>query len=280
MTCWGPAPRRTHFWETVPSLPRSPPATEQIWRWRPLSSRALCDGMVHDLAAAEASGRQELVSHSTSERVGSWPITSCCAACSWSAEPPGRRFGTLARATSRLAASCCAALGRPGALALRRAARARNKSRPGLVALASPCVGARCGMPTQTSSCGSEFTLLDGSKCAALAHWMVPTILASRARQKWVAVLASPAGRGHVVMREGRPRWLCRVARWSNLIKPLQRQLGQHAYCLGTAAQSLWVGFEGIVVWYVQVAVTRCERFIHTYVRTVLAQVKKPYFTF
>ena len=142
MTCWGPAPRRTHFWETVPSLPRSPPATEQIWRWRPLSSRALCDGMVHDLAAAEASGRQELVSHSTSERVGSWPITSCCAACSWSAEPPGRRFGTLARATFRLAASCCAALGRPGALALRRAARARNKSRPGLVALAAPCVGA------------------------------------------------------------------------------------------------------------------------------------------
>ena len=222
MTCWGPAPRRTHFWETVPSLPRSPPATEQIWRWRPLSSRALCDGMVHDLAAAEASGRQELVSHSTSERVGSWPITSCCAACSWSAEPPGRRFGTLARATSRLAASCCAALGRPGALALRRAARARNKSRPGLVALASPCVGARCGMPTQTSSCGSEFILLDCSKYAALVRWMVPSILASRARQMWVVVLSSPAGRGLVVLSEGRPRWQCRVARWSNLIKPLQ----------------------------------------------------------
>ena len=92
--------------------------------------------------------------------------------------------------------------------------------------------GCSCGTPTQTSSCGSEFILLDGSKCAALARLMVPTILASRARQKWVAVLASAAGRGHVVMREGRPRWLCRVARWSFLIKPLQWQLGQHAYCL------------------------------------------------
>ena len=200
-------------------------------------------------------------------------------------EPPGRRFGTLARATPRLAASCCAALGRPGALALRRAARARNKSRPGLVALASPCVGARCGTPTQTSSCGSEFTLLDGSKCAALARWMVPTILASRAHQKWVAVLASPAGRGHVVMREGRPRWLCRVARWSNLIKPLQWQLGQHvdAYCLGTAGQLRACGWALICKLrallcgvYVQVV----DAFIHTYVHTALSQVHKPCFTF
>ena len=140
--------------------------------------------------------------------------------------------------------------------------------------------GCSCGTPTQTSSCGSEFILLDGSKCAALARLMVPTILASRARQKWVAVLASAAGRGHVVMREGRPRWLCRVARWSFLIKPLQWQLGQHAYCLGTAAQSLWVGFEGIVVWYVRVVVTRCERFIHTYVHTAPARVRELWTTF
>ena len=135
-------------------------------------------------------------------------------------------------------------------------------------------------MPTQTMSWWSEFILLAGSKCAALARWIVPTIFASQSRQKCVGVLASPAVRGPVAMRQGRSRRLCRVARWSNIIKPLQWQLGQHAHCLGTAAQSLWVGFEGIVVWYVQVAVTRCERFIHTYVRTVLAQVKKPYFTF
>ena len=63
------------------------------------------------------------------------------------------RTRTLARAQLFDRARPAAALGRPGALALRRAARARNKSRPGLVALASPCVGARCGTPTQTSSC-------------------------------------------------------------------------------------------------------------------------------
>ena len=84
-----------------------------------------------------------------------------------------------------------AVLGRPSALSLGHDARARNKSCPGLVALASPCAGARCGTLMQTSSCGSEFILLDGSKCAALTRWMVSTVFASKSRQEWVDVLAS-----------------------------------------------------------------------------------------
>ena len=42
-----------------------------------------------------------------------------------------------------------------------------------------------------------------------------------------------------MAMREGWPHRPCRVARWSNIIKPLQWQLGQHAYCLSAAAQNL-----------------------------------------
>ena len=144
-----------------------------------------------------------------------------------------------------------AVLGQPCALSLGHAARARNKSCPGLVALASPCAGARCGTLMQTSSCGSEFILLDGSKCAALARWMVPTILASAARQEWAGVLASSAGCGHVALREGRTRRPCRVARWSNLIKPLQWELGLHAYCLSPAAHSAKVSSGAMVVQYV-----------------------------
>ena len=97
-------------------------------------------------------------------------------------------------------AQLAAVLGWPDTLALGHAARSQNKTRSGLVALASPCAGARCDTPMQTSSCGSEFKLLDGSKCAALAHWMVPTILASRSCKYWAGGLASPAGRGHVAV--------------------------------------------------------------------------------
>ena len=129
-----------------------------------------------------------------------------------------------------------AVLGQPCALSLGHAARARNKSCPGLVALASPCAGARCGTLMQTSSCGSEFILLDGSKCAALTRWMVPTVFASKSRQEWVDVLASPAGRGNTAVRRGRTCGPCRVARCSNLIKPLLWQLGQHVCCLSPAA--------------------------------------------
>ena len=97
------------------------------------------------------------------------------------------RTRTLARAQLFDRVRPAAALGRPGALALRRAARARNKSRHGLVALASPCVGARCGMPTQTSSCSSEFILLDGSKLRPSARrrhagWCQPSSHQDHAR--------------------------------------------------------------------------------------------------
>ena len=129
-----------------------------------------------------------------------------------------------------------AVLGQPCALSLGHAARARNKSCPGLVALASPCAGARYGTLMQTSSCGSEFILLDGSKCAALTRWMVSTVFASKSRQEWVDVLASPAGRGRTAVRRGRTCGPCRVARCSNLIKPLLWQLGQHVCCLSPAA--------------------------------------------
>ena len=145
-------------------------------------------------------------------------------------------------------AHLAAVSGRSDALALGHAARARKESCPGLVALTSVCAGAQCRLPTQTSSCGSEFILLDGSKCAALACWMVPTILASAARQEWAGVLASSAGCGHAALREGRTHRPCRVARWSHLTKPLQWQLGQHACCLSAAAQNLWVSSGGLVV--------------------------------
>ena len=134
-------------------------------------------------------------------------------------------------------AQLAAVLGRPDTLVLGHAARSQNKTRPGLVAMASPCAGARFDTPMQTSSCGSEFMLLDGSKCAAFARWMVPTILASRSCKEWAGGLALPAGRGHVAMREGRTRRPCRVARWPKLVKSLQWQLAQHAYCLSPAAQ-------------------------------------------
>lgn len=140
------------------------------------------------------------------------------AAC-WSAETPGRRFRTLARATSSIDWVLSAAWGRLDAISFDRAARAQSRSRPGLVALASPCVGTRCGMLMQTSSCGSEFILLDCFRCAALARWMVPTMLASRSNQKWVGVLTSPAGRGHVAMRQG---WTRRLWQSGQVVKSLQ----------------------------------------------------------
>ena len=93
-----------------------------------------------------------------------------------------------------------AVLDRPGTLQLRHAAWAQNKSGPGLLALASPSGGGRQGTPAQTWMRSSDFILLDGSKCVALARWLVPTILASTSRQKWVGGLASPAGRGHMAM--------------------------------------------------------------------------------
>ena len=52
------------------------------------------------------------------------------------------RIRTLARAQLFGRVRPAAPLGWRSALALRRAARAQNNSRPGLVALASPCVGA------------------------------------------------------------------------------------------------------------------------------------------
>ena len=49
----------------------------------------------------------------------------------------------------------------------------------------------------------------------------------------------------------GQPRRPCRVARWSNLIKPLQWELGLHAYCLSPAAQLITVSSGGVFVQYV-----------------------------
>ena len=63
-------------------------------------------------------------------------------------------------------------------------------------------------------------------------------------------MLASSAGCGHVALREGRTRRLCRVARWSNILKPLQWQLGQHVYCHSPAAHKLRVSSAGLVVRY------------------------------
>ena len=63
-----------------------------------------------------------------------------------------------------------AVLDRPGTLQLRHAAWAQNKGGPGLLALASPSGGGRQGTPAQTWMRSSDFILLDGSKCVALAR--------------------------------------------------------------------------------------------------------------
>ena len=144
-----------------------------------------------------------------------------------------------------------AALGRLDALALHHAARARNKSRPGLAALASPRVG---GGSTRRAN-----TNFDVQLGVHLSLWLqvcgahiLPAISRSRAPSGCAGERESSCSTAdHSFLQDARLSRTRRVVRWPKLVKPLRWQLTQHAYCVSPAAQIINLLTGGVLVRYV-----------------------------
>ena len=148
-----------------------------------------------------------------------------------------------------------AALGRLDALALHHAARARNKSRPGLVAVASRRVGGRLDVARAAN------TNFDVQLGVHLSLWlqvcgadMLPAISRSWAPSGCAGERESSCSTAdHSFLQDARLSRTRsrRVVRWSKLVKPLQWQLTQHAYCVSPAAQIINLLTGGVLVRYV-----------------------------
>ena len=139
---------------------------DRLWRRMPGG------GVVHAVAAAEATGCSAKVPKLASECAGSCPSTSCCAPAGAGIEV-NEEFPHAGSGKNLRSGACCRCFG--PALSPITPPRCWDAAQraPGHMALASPSMWMWMAAAVQTVECNSTWSLSLGFFCAALVPWVV-----------------------------------------------------------------------------------------------------------